>query len=74
MPLKSIYQSVIKDFYDIFFSFAGKDGRPVHIDVHSLTNEEKNEFHLGWKNNQFNQFASDRIPLNRNVGDVRDPE
>lgn len=34
---------------------------------------EKEEENRGFQNNGFNQFRSDRIPLNREVPDTRDP-
>ena len=36
------------------------------------TEEEKEEERQGFKNNGFNQFISDRLPLNREVPDTRD--
>ncbi len=38
-----------------------------------LTDEEKEEEKRGFARNGFNQFKSDRIPLNRGVPDTRDP-
>ena len=34
---------------------------------------EKNEEKSGFQNNGFNQFRSDRIPLDREIPDTRDP-
>ena len=34
---------------------------------------EKEEEKRGFQNNGFNQFRSDRIPLDREVPDTRDP-
>ncbi len=34
--------------------------------------EEKKEEQLGFQNNGFNQFRSDRIPLDREIPDTRD--
>lgn len=56
------------------FSFTGKYGGPVNINVASMTEEQKKQYYLGWQNNRFNQFVSDLIPLNRKLDDVREPE
>ena len=37
------------------------------------TDEEKEEEKRGFANNGFNQFRSDRIPLDREIPDTRDP-
>ena len=37
------------------------------------TEEEKEEERKGFQSNGFNQFRSDRIPLDREVPDTRDP-
>ena len=37
------------------------------------TDEEKEEEKRGFQNNGFNQFRSDRLPLDREVPDTRDP-
>ena len=37
------------------------------------TNAEKEEETLGFTNNGFNQYRSDRIPLDREIPDTRDP-
>ena len=37
------------------------------------TPQEKEEEKLGFQNNGFNQYCSDRIPLDREVPDTRDP-
>ena len=37
------------------------------------TDQEKEEEKRGFQNNGFNQFRSDRLPLDREVPDTRDP-
>lgn len=37
------------------------------------TDAEKEEEKLGFTNNGFNQYRSDRIPLDRDIPDTRDP-
>ena len=37
-----------------------------------LTPREQQEKEIGWENNQFNQFISDRMPLSRYFYDTRD--
>lgn len=37
------------------------------------TEEEKEEEKLGFQRNGFNQFRSDRISLDREIPDTRDP-
>lgn len=52
----------------------GEQGKAVSIDKDKLSPEEKAKFDLGWKNNAFNQYASDMISLHRSLPDVRDEE
>lgn len=51
----------------------GELGKPVNIDTSLLSPEEKKKFDDGWKNNAFNQYASDMISLHRTLADIRDP-
>ena len=44
------------------------------IDEKKLSPEEKAEYDLGWKNNGYNLYASDRISLHRSIDDNRDEE
>ncbi|KAM4736883.1 polypeptide N-acetylgalactosaminyltransferase 6-like [Anableps anableps] len=51
----------------------GADGKPFMW--RSMTTEEQKEESSGFKKNQFNQFASDRISLHRDLGiDTRPPD
>ncbi|XP_032429316.1 polypeptide N-acetylgalactosaminyltransferase 6-like isoform X1 [Xiphophorus hellerii] len=51
----------------------GVDGKPFVW--RSMTTEEQKEESSGFKKNQFNQFASDRISLHRDLGkDTRHPD
>ncbi|XP_014772773.1 polypeptide N-acetylgalactosaminyltransferase 13 [Octopus bimaculoides] len=54
-------------------NYPGKGGAKVIIDVNELTASEKEQFDLGWQRNQFNQYVSDMIPLNRDIAEVREP-
>lgn len=51
----------------------GELGKAFLIDEKKLNIEEKKEFDEGWNLNSFNRYASDRIPLNRSLPDVRLP-
>ncbi|CAI9728458.1 Hypothetical predicted protein [Octopus vulgaris] len=53
-------------------NYPGKGGAGVSINVEELTASEKEKFDLGLQRNQFNQYVSDIIPLNRDVGEVRE--
>ncbi|XP_029642021.1 polypeptide N-acetylgalactosaminyltransferase 5 [Octopus sinensis] len=53
-------------------NYPGKGGAGVSINVEELTASEKEKFYLGLQRNQFNQYVSDIIPLNRDVGEVRE--
>ncbi len=55
------------------FLFLGELGRPVNIDKDKLSPSERIKFDEGWKNNAFNQYASDMISLHRSLADIRDP-
>ncbi|XP_046336760.2 polypeptide N-acetylgalactosaminyltransferase 5-like isoform X1 [Haliotis rufescens] len=48
-------------------------GAPVIIDPEKLSPEEKELYDKGWSDNTFNQFVSDRIPLSRDLPDLRHP-
>ena len=49
-------------------------GTPVRIRKDKLSPVERQKYDDGWKNNAFNQYASDMISLRRSLADVRDPE
>ncbi|RNA38256.1 polypeptide N-acetylgalactosaminyltransferase 9 [Brachionus plicatilis] len=51
----------------------GELGKPVHIDKNKLSPEERVKYDDGWKNNAFNQYASDMISIHRSLADIRDP-
>lgn len=55
-------------------SAPGEMGTPVRIRKDKLSPEERKKYDDGWKNNAFNQYASDMISLRRSLADVRDPE
>ena len=48
-------------------------GSLLNKNLDPQTPEEKEEERLGFENNGFNQFRSDRIPLDREIPDTRDP-
>jgi hypothetical protein len=52
----------------------GELGIAVRIDKDKLSADEREKYDQGWKNNAFNQYASDMISLRRSLADVRDPE
>ena len=52
----------------------GEMGNPVRIDKDHLSKDERKKFDDGWKNNAFNEYASDLISLHRTLPDIRDPE
>jgi hypothetical protein len=55
-------------------SAPGEMGNAVRIQKEKLSVEERAKYDEGWKNNAFNQYASDMISLRRSLADVRDPE
>jgi polypeptide N-acetylgalactosaminyltransferase len=52
----------------------GELGRPVIIDKEKLSPEERVKYDKGWKDNAFNNYASDMISLHRTLADIRDPQ
>jgi polypeptide N-acetylgalactosaminyltransferase len=52
----------------------GELGKPYVIDKEKLSPAERIKYDDGWKNNAFNQYASDMISLHRSLADIRDPE
>ncbi|XP_062604011.1 polypeptide N-acetylgalactosaminyltransferase 5-like [Saccostrea cucullata] len=52
----------------------GELGKPVTVNMTRLTPEEKLEYEQGWKINNFNEFVSNRISLQRSLPDPRDKE
>lgn len=55
-------------------SWPGEMGNAVRIKKEKLSVEERKKYDDGWKDNAFNQYASDMISLRRSLADVRDPE
>lgn len=53
--------------------FSVSTGRYWGKSLEPQSPEEKEEEKAGFANNGFNQFRSDRIPLDREVPDTRDP-
>ena len=49
-------------------------GIPVVIDRSQLNESEQAKYDKGWKDNSFNQYASDMISVRRSLPDVRDAE
>ena len=58
--------------YNWCFFFSGEQGRAVTIEKDKLSPEERKLYDEGWKNNAFNQYASDMISLHRSLPDIRD--
>ncbi|XP_011447699.3 polypeptide N-acetylgalactosaminyltransferase 5 [Magallana gigas] len=52
----------------------GELGSPYIFNKSQLTSKEKLEYETGWKKNNFNEFASNRISLQRSLKDPRDKE
>lgn len=52
----------------------GELGSPYIFNKSQLTSKEKSEYETGWKKNHFNEFASNRISLQRSLKDPRDKE
>jgi polypeptide N-acetylgalactosaminyltransferase len=47
-------------------------GKPVIIDREKLSQEEQEKYDKGWKDNAFNDYASNMISLHRALPDYRD--
>ena len=52
----------------------GENGKGINIVKENLPPEERAKFDEGWKNNAYNQYASDMMSLHRGLPDVRDKE
>lgn len=63
---------VIEPTYDP--NAPGEQGKGINIEKEKLSQEDKRRFDEGWKNNAYNQFASDMMSLHRSLPDVRDKE
>ncbi|XP_067649336.1 polypeptide N-acetylgalactosaminyltransferase 1-like [Haliotis asinina] len=51
----------------------GQMGEPVHIDEVNLHGDEKEKYKTGFSNNDFNEYASNLISVDRRLPDMRDP-
>ncbi|XP_064613931.1 polypeptide N-acetylgalactosaminyltransferase 5-like isoform X2 [Liolophura sinensis] len=49
----------------------GEGGLGVQVDKNTLSPEELSQYEAGWKKNNFNQYLSDKISLQRRLNDVR---
>lgn len=56
----------------ILFLYSGEHGAAYEIERLFLSPKEQEEYDVGWKNNAFNQFASDRISVRRRLPDYRE--
>lgn len=52
----------------------GELGVPVRIKKDRLSPEELQQYKQGWRDNAFNEYASNMISVRRSLPDVRDPE
>lgn len=49
-------------------------GKAVHVNKSKLTADELKDYEKGWEDYSFNRYVSDMISLDRQLGDMRDPE
>ena len=56
------------------FLLPGENGQGMDIKKEQLSKEELKRFDEGWKNNAYNQYASDMMSVHRSLPDVRDKE
>ncbi|KAL5011807.1 hypothetical protein ScPMuIL_010358 [Solemya velum] len=49
----------------------GENGEGLVINKENLTKQERQKYDLGWKNNAYNEYASDRISVHRSLPDIR---
>ncbi|PAA64242.1 hypothetical protein BOX15_Mlig005705g1, partial [Macrostomum lignano] len=52
----------------------GEGGQPVTVDKEKLSAAERKKVEDGWQRNAFNQYVSDMISVDRDVGDNRDAQ
>jgi hypothetical protein len=56
------------------FFLTGEYGKPAIVDKENLSPEEQAKYDVGWQNNAFNEYASDKISLHRSLPDYRHPQ
>jgi hypothetical protein len=64
----------LSNLTECYWPLTGENGEAVNIDKEKLSPEERAKFDVGWKNNEFNEYASNMISLHRSLPDVRHKE
>ena len=67
------FEQFLKKGLTVFYS-SGDMGNPIMIDKNKLSPQERKKYDQGWKDNQFNLYASDMIGIRRNLPDMRHKE
>lgn len=68
------FEEKITEVHPLDPNAPGENGKAVSITKEKLSEEERKKFDEGWKNNAYNQYASDMISLHRSLPDTRDKE
>ncbi|KAK0418976.1 hypothetical protein QR680_013884 [Steinernema hermaphroditum] len=74
LPNKGVFDSSLPIYKKGDESQAGELGKAVKVDKAKLSAEERRKYDLGFKNNAFNQYASDMISIHRTLPTSVDQE